>query len=67
MHTGREGMAAMPFLDEFDLSTVDILLISQYVPSTLPQLRPVNDESIHIARMRHMDATLGTRALVVIW
>lgn len=31
MHTGREGMSAMPFFDDFDLSTVDILLISQYV------------------------------------
>lgn len=29
MHTGREGMAAMPFFDDFDLSTVDVLLISQ--------------------------------------
>jgi hypothetical protein len=35
MHTGREGMSAMPYFDDFDLSTVDILLISQYVP-TLP-------------------------------
>lgn len=32
MHTGREGMAAMPYFDDFDLGTVDILLISQYVP-----------------------------------
>lgn len=31
MHTGREGMAAMPYFDDFDLGTVDILLISQYV------------------------------------
>ncbi|KAH0837519.1 hypothetical protein FOPE_05250 [Fonsecaea pedrosoi] len=29
MHTGREGMSAMPYFDDFDLSTVDILLISQ--------------------------------------
>lgn len=29
MHTAREGMAAMPFFDDFDLGTVDILLISQ--------------------------------------
>lgn len=36
MHTGKEGFAALPFLDDFDLSTVDILLISQYVlPSSL--------------------------------
>ena len=31
MHTGREGMSAMPYFDDFDLSTVDFLLISQYV------------------------------------
>jgi hypothetical protein len=33
MHTGREGMSAMPYFDDFDLSSVDILLISQYVDS----------------------------------
>lgn len=31
MHPAKEGFAALPFFDEFDLSTVDILLISQYV------------------------------------
>lgn len=36
MHTGREGMSAMPYFDDFDLSTVDILLISQYVPPPPP-------------------------------
>lgn len=30
MHTGREGMAAMPYFDDFDLGTVDILLISHF-------------------------------------
>ncbi|KAL6253309.1 endoribonuclease ysh1 [Rhinocladiella similis] len=30
MHTGREGMSAMPYFDDFDLSTVDILLISHF-------------------------------------
>jgi cleavage and polyadenylation specificity factor subunit 3 len=29
MHAGHEGLAAMPFYDDFDLSTVDLLLISQ--------------------------------------
>jgi hypothetical protein len=37
MHTGREGMSAMPYFDDFDLSTVDILLISQYVNPLLSQ------------------------------
>ncbi|KAJ5226486.1 Endoribonuclease ysh1 [Penicillium chermesinum] len=29
MHPAKEGFSALPFFDEFDLSTVDILLISQ--------------------------------------
>lgn len=32
MHPAYEGLAALPYYDEFDLSTVDVLLISQYVP-----------------------------------
>lgn len=39
MHPAKEGFAALPFFDEFDLSTVDVLLISQYVRS--PFLRSV--------------------------
>lgn len=31
MHTGKEGTEAMPYFDTFDLETIDILLISQYV------------------------------------
>ena len=31
MHPSHEGLAALPYFDEFDLSTVDVLLISQYV------------------------------------
>lgn len=31
MHPAYDGISALPFYDEFDLSTVDILLISQYV------------------------------------
>lgn len=29
VHASYEGFAGMPFYDEFDLSTVDVLLISQ--------------------------------------
>lgn len=36
MHPAKEGFSALPFFDEFDLSTVDILLISQYVGYTSP-------------------------------
>lgn len=30
-HAGYDGLSALPFFDEFDLSTIDVLLISQYV------------------------------------
>lgn len=36
MHPAKEGFSALPFFDEFDLSTVDILLISQYVNLPAP-------------------------------
>ena len=36
MHPAKEGFSALPFFDEFDLSTVDILLISQYVGYSSP-------------------------------
>lgn len=29
MHPAYDGLSALPFYDEFDLSTVDVLLISQ--------------------------------------
>lgn len=29
MHPAYDGLAALPFYDEFDLSQVDVLLISQ--------------------------------------
>lgn len=35
MHPAKDGYAALPFFDEFDLSTVDVLLLSQYVPCPL--------------------------------
>lgn len=28
-HAGYEGLASLPYYDDFDLSTVDVLLISQ--------------------------------------
>lgn len=31
MHPAHDGLASLPFFDEFDLGTVDVLLISQYV------------------------------------
>ena len=40
MHPAFEGIGALPYFDEFDLSTVDVLLISQYVIISLFYLRP---------------------------
>lgn len=41
MHPAKEGFSALPFFDEFDLSTVDVLLISQYV--NLPKVAQILD------------------------
>lgn len=41
MHPAKEGFSALPFFDEFDLSTVDVLLISQYV--NLPKVPQILD------------------------
>ena len=40
MHPAFEGIGALPYFDEFDLSTVDVLLISQYVIILLLYLPP---------------------------
>lgn len=36
MHPAKDGFAALPFFDDFDLSTIDILVISQYVDGFSP-------------------------------
>jgi hypothetical protein len=44
MHPAKDGFAALPFFDEFDLSTVDILLLSQYViPASFRRLISVKN------------------------
>ena len=58
MHTGREGMAAMPYFDDFDLGTVDILLISQYVCPYLPFHPPRITGMSLGARMRRCSLVL---------
>jgi cleavage and polyadenylation specificity factor subunit 3 len=47
MHPAKEGFSALPFFDEFDLSTVDVLLISQYVRSSLPSSCPLSCLVLH--------------------
>lgn len=37
VHPAHSGIAALPFYDEFDLSTVDILLISHFIWIMLPR------------------------------
>lgn len=54
MYSGRDGIAALPYFDEFDLSTIDVLLISQYVPLYSP--------SISIYK-----SFLSTTEVVVLW
>ena len=49
MHTGKEGSDAMPYFDTFDLETIDILLISQYVkmlPFHLPPLARTQEQCL---------------------
>jgi hypothetical protein len=46
MHTGKEGTEAMPYFDTFDLETIDILLISQYVLSFPFSVSAVVDEHL---------------------
>ena len=48
MHPAKDGYAALPFFDEFDLSTVDVLLLSQYVP--YPRLRMIIDRQFVLQR-----------------
>lgn len=62
MHPAKEGFSALPFFDEFDLSTVDILLISQYVEYTLPFPRT----SVHNHTGPSREATRAARSLVII-
>ncbi|KAL2607486.1 hypothetical protein R1flu_026059 [Riccia fluitans] len=33
IHPGYFGMAALPYFDEIDPSTIDVLLVTQYVPT----------------------------------
>lgn len=56
MHPAKEGFAALPFFDEFDLSTVDILLISQYVnlPFPFPFIRRKGDVSFQSRASHHV-------------
>lgn len=52
MHPAKDGFSSLPFFDEFDLSTVDILLISQYVGSISPlQTFPPPQLSLRLCRM----------------
>jgi hypothetical protein len=54
MHPAKEGFSALPFFDEFDLSTVDVLLISQYVHLSFILHIIRNHGKHHWTHMRHL-------------
>ncbi|KAF4954676.1 hypothetical protein FGADI_5143 [Fusarium gaditjirri] len=58
-HPAYDGLAALPFYDDFDLSTVDVLLISQTASYCAVLSRPVScsrDDDIHdFAFFFHID------------
>lgn len=37
VHPAIPGLGGLPYYDSFDMATVDILLISQYVPALVAQ------------------------------
>lgn len=53
IHPGRSGMAALPFVDYLDWSTVDVILITQYVgyrsrfPGVLPPVAFISTTWAH--------------------
>jgi hypothetical protein len=62
MHPAKEGFSALPFFDEFDLSTVDVLLISQYVsPSffALHELQSLESVRLFVQVLTSPDVRLG--------
>jgi cleavage and polyadenylation specificity factor subunit 3 len=58
MHPAYSGLAGLPFYDDFDLSTVDVLLISQYVDHISLQESPVLSLSFNLS-LQHMDTGIA--------
>jgi cleavage and polyadenylation specificity factor subunit 3 len=46
VHPAVAGLGGLPYYDTFDMSAVDVLLISQYEPSSFN--RELNDDSFHL-------------------
>ncbi|GMG00580.1 unnamed protein product [Aspergillus oryzae] len=63
MHPAKEGFSALPFFDEFDLSTVDILLISQYVIYSSPLYLQSPSWSIAIPACHMVPSVFGSLIL----
>lgn len=57
MHPAHIGMMALPYYDTFDLSTVDVLLISQYVSRFLLAINHMvfGGQGRRIAAVGHSD------------
>ena len=53
MHPAYDGLAALPYYDEFDLSTVDVLLISQYVQFLSPSNGGSSGTGLALYRRKH--------------
>ena len=65
MHPAKEGFAALPFFDDFDLSTVDILLISQYVEYfPFVQLRIPGIVIVHLEKRGSIQSKAETAAQI---
>ena len=61
MHPAYDGLAALPYYDEFDLSTVDVLLISQYVLFLSPSNGGSSGTGLALYRRKHGKALMEDR------
>ena len=59
IHPAYEGLAALPYYDEFDLSTVDVLLISQYVTVLVSYTKSVIDTGLADTASNCADTIMG--------
>lgn len=64
MHPAYEGLSAMPFYDDFDLSTVDVLLISQYVYTSALRFS-IGVGGPGVSLQSYMHGGLGTNVLYI--
>ncbi|KAI4136723.1 MAG: hypothetical protein L6R39_007645, partial [Caloplaca ligustica] len=56
MHPAYDGLGALPYFDEFDLSTVDVLLISQNTSSSSDARTQLYTEADHLSTFPRIEA-----------